>query len=147
MPAVEIKYPKSNLCFANLDESNSDNPLKFSGATDIGRRDYQQDTAFLKTASQTQSQKSDAILKSVGDLSVVSKVDFDTYKKEEEKWKEDFALAMDKRFKKTENYLSDSKSGITFANALVSRWTTFLVLLILTAAVIVIVGKYIPIGG
>ena len=47
MTITDIAHPKPNLCFANLDERNPNNPLKFSWATDIGRRDYQQDTAFL----------------------------------------------------------------------------------------------------
>lgn len=106
-----------------------------------------QDTAFLKVASNSQSGKSDAILESLGKLSVVSKADFDSYKEKEEKWKEEFEKAIDKRFKVTENYLSEAKPGITFANALVNRWTTFLILLVLTSAVVAIVGKYMPIGG
>lgn len=94
-----------------------------------------QDTTFLKVASGTQNSKSDEIIKQLGTLSVVSKTDFEQYKK-----------LMDDRLKLTEDYIASSKPGINFSNTLVNRWVTFLILLLLTAAIIAIVGKFIPVG-
>ena len=106
-----------------------------------------QDTNFLKAASAQQNTKQDTILKSIGDLSVVSKSEFDTYKKDRVTLEQEVAEAIHKRFLALEKYNEDTKPGTKFANALVSRWTTFLVLLLLTAAVIAIVGRFIPIGS
>lgn len=105
-----------------------------------------QDTTFLKEASTTQSNKSDTIIDRIGQLSVVTKSEFEDYKKEENAWKEEFVKTLDARFKPLEDYNDNNSPGVKFANALVSRWTTFLVLLILTAAVAVIAGKFMPVG-
>lgn len=106
-----------------------------------------QDTSFLKVASATQNSKSDTIIESLGKLSVVSKADFEAYKKEEVAHKTGTAEAIDKRFKLLEAFNEEHRPGIKFANALVSRWTTFLILLLLTAAVIALVGRFIPVGS
>lgn len=94
-----------------------------------------QDTQFLKEASRTQAQKSDTILDRLDHLSVVTPEQFETYK-----------TTMDARVKLLEEYNDTNRPGVSFVNALVSRWTTFLVLLLLTAAVIVIAGKFVPFG-
>lgn len=95
-----------------------------------------QDTTFLKDASKTQSDKADAIIDRLDHLTVVTPEQFEKYKGE-----------VDKRFKDLEKYNDDNKPGVAFANALVSRWTTFLVLLLLTAAVIALIGHFIPLGS
>lgn len=95
-----------------------------------------QDTAFLKAEASKQSTKSDAIIERLDKLSVVSPVEFEKHKKE-----------VDERFEKLEDYNAENKPGVAFANALVSRWTTFLVLLILIAAIVVGIGHIVPLGG
>lgn len=95
-----------------------------------------QDTGFLKDSAKTQNQKTDAIIDRLEHLSVVSPDQFEKYKN-----------IVEVRFKALEKYQNDTKPGVTFANALVSRWTTFLVLLILTAAVVVLIGHFMPIGS
>lgn len=95
-----------------------------------------QDTGFLKEASKQQSAKSDTILDRLDHLSVVTPEQFSKYQE-----------TVDTRFKGIEKYINDTKPGTSFANALVSRWTTFLVLLLLTAAVIALIGHFIPLGS
>jgi len=95
-----------------------------------------QDTSFLKDASKQQNIKSDAILDRLDKLSVVSADQFEKYR-----------IDIEARFKALEKYNNDTKPGVNFSNALVSRWTTFLILLLLTAAVIALVGHFVPIGG
>lgn len=95
-----------------------------------------QDTGFLKDASRTQNQKTDAIIERLDHLSVVSPDQFEKYK-----------ISVDVRFRALEKYNNDTKPGTAFSNALVSRWTTFLILLLLTAAVIALIGHFIPLGG
>lgn len=93
-----------------------------------------QDTGILKDSSKKNNAKSDMILEQLGKLSVVNPAQFDMYKGE-----------VDTRFKVIEKYINDTKPGVAFANAIVSRWTTFLVLLVLTAAVIALIGHFVPI--
>lgn len=107
----------------------------------------QTDIALLKQDMVSVKKNGESVLEKMDKLSVVSKDDFEDYKRVEQKWKEEFAEQIDTRFKTTETFVDDNKPGIKFANALVSRWVTFLVLLLLTAAVIVIVGRFIPVGG
>lgn len=95
-----------------------------------------QDTAILKDGTKANSDKSDLILKTLGNMSVVSQQQFSKYQED-----------VDKRFLAIEKYNNDNKPGVSFANALVSRWTTFLVLLLLTAAVIALIGHFIPLGN
>ena len=104
-----------------------------------------QDTTFLKQASATQNTKSDTIIQTLGNLSVISKAEFEQYKKDEEEWKETFTESNDKRFRIIEKYYEDNKPGIKFANALVGRWTTFLIFLLLAAVVIALIGRFIPV--
>lgn len=106
-----------------------------------------QDTSILKEGSKKQSDKSDLILDRLDKLTVVTPVEFEKHKQDEQKWRDDLTKDLNDRFGKIDSYLNDTKPGIKFANALVSRWTTFLVLLLLTAAVVVLVGHFIPIGG
>lgn len=106
-----------------------------------------QDTDFLKEASKLQSTKTDAIIDRLDKLTVVTPAEFEKHRNDEQQWKESFAKTMDERFGKIESFLSDSKPGISFVNALVSRWTTFLILLILIAAIVVGIGHIIPLGG
>ncbi len=96
----------------------------------------QTDIALLKRDMSATKKNVETVLEKLDKLSVVTKADFDKYKEE-----------VDERFKTIEKYNEDNKPGVTFANALVSRWTTFLILLLLTAAVIALVGHFIPIGG
>lgn len=107
----------------------------------------QTDIALLKHDMGVVKKNGETVLARLDKLSVVSKTEFDDYKKEEQKWKEEFMEALNERLKPTETFLDENKPGIKFANALVSRWVTFLVLLLLTAAVIALVGRFIPIGG
>jgi hypothetical protein len=93
------------------------------------------DTKFLTDAARAQSDKSDAIIERLDKMSVVTPEQLDNYKKD-----------VDARFKTIESYINSTKPGVAFSNALVSRWTTFLVLLLLTAAVIALVGHFIPVG-
>jgi hypothetical protein len=96
----------------------------------------QTDIALLKQDMSAVKKTGETVLSRIDELSVVTKADFEKYKQD-----------VDERFDKIEKYNTDNKPGVTFANALVSRWTTFLVLLLLTAAVIALVGHFIPIGG
>lgn len=107
----------------------------------------QTDIALLKQDMGFVKKNGETVLQRLDQLSVVSKTDFEKYKQEEQKAKEDFMEKLDERFKATENFIEENKQGIKFANALVSRWITFLVLLLLTAAVIALVGRFIPIGS
>lgn len=107
----------------------------------------QTDIALLKQDMGVVKKNGETVLDRLDKLSVVSKTEFDEYKKEEQKWKEEFMEALDKRLEPTETFLDDNKQGVKFSQALVSRWVTFLVLLLLTAAVIVIAGRFIPVGG
>lgn len=107
----------------------------------------QTDIALLKQDMVSVKKNGETVLDRLDKLSVVSKSDFEQYKRDEIKWKEDFMDQLDIRFKNTETFVEDNKQGIKFANALVSRWVTFLVLLLLTAAVVIIVGRFIPIGS
>jgi hypothetical protein len=106
-----------------------------------------QDTSFLKAASTEQTSTQKVILKSIGDLSVVSKAEFTEYKKDEAKRRKDEHGTINDRLTALEQYNEDTSPGTKFSNALVSRWTTFLILLLLTAAVIALVGRFIPIGS
>lgn len=106
-----------------------------------------QDTKTIKSSQVVANGKSDQIIQRLDNLSVVSKADFDQFKLDDKKWKDDFEKAQDERFLKTETYIADKKPGINFSNALVSRWTTFLVLLLLVAAVVALIGHFLPIGG
>lgn len=107
----------------------------------------QTDIALLKQDMSVVKKNGETVLERLDKLSVVSKVEFDEYKKEEQKWKEDFMEQLNKRLETTEDFLDENKTGIKFANALVSRWVTFLVLLLLTAGVIALVGRFVPLGG
>lgn len=107
----------------------------------------QTDIALLKQDMGVVKRNGETVLARLNKLSVVSKAEFDDYKKEEQRWKDEFMEALNERLKPTENFLDEHKQGIKFANALVSRWVTFLVLLLLTAAVIALVGRFIPIGS
>lgn len=98
-----------------------------------------QDTTILKNSSLT-------IIERLDKLSVVSKADFDKHIIDDQKWRDDFLKDIDARFNKIEAFINDSKPGIKFANALVSRWITFLVLLILVAATIALVGRFVPLN-
>ena len=95
-----------------------------------------QDMSVVKTTNVT-------ILDNIKNLSVVTKSEFEKYKAEAQKERDAFEL----RLKALENENENNKPGVKFANALVSRWTTFLVLLLLTAAVIALVGRFIPVGS
>lgn len=107
----------------------------------------QTDIALLKHDMGVVKKNGETVLDRLDKLSVVSKAEFEEYKQEEQKWKEDFMEKLNKRLEATETFIDENKPGIKFANALVSRWVTFLVLLLLTAAVIVIAGRFIPVGG
>ena len=107
----------------------------------------QTDIALLKQDMSVVKKNGETVLERLDKLSVVSKVEFDEYKIEEQKWKEDFMEQLNKRLETTEDFLDENKTGIKFANALVSRWVTFLVLLLLTAGVIALVGRFVPLGG
>lgn len=107
----------------------------------------QTDIALLKQDMGVVKKNGETVLDRLDKLSVVSKTEFEDYKKDEQKWKEEFMKALNERLEPTETFIEESKPGIKFANALVSRWITFLVLLLLTAAVIALVGRFIPIGG
>jgi len=107
----------------------------------------QTDIALLKQDLSAVKKNGEDVLAKINGLSVVSKVDFDQFKQDEQKWKDEFTDQMNKRFLATETYIQDKKPGINFSNALVSRWTTFLVLLLLAAAVVALIGHFVPIGG
>lgn len=96
----------------------------------------QTDIALLKQDMSAVKKNGETLLTKIDGLSVVTKTEFEKYKEE-----------VDERFNAIEKYNTENKPGVTFANALVSRWTTFLVLLLLVAAVVALVGKFIPIGG
>lgn len=107
----------------------------------------QTDIALLKQDMSVVKKNGETVLDRLDRLSVVSKTDFEQYKKDEIKRQEEYEKKQDERFLEIEAFINDSKPGIKFANALVSRWTTFLVLLLLTAAVIALVGRFIPVGS
>lgn len=96
----------------------------------------QTDIALLKQDMSAVKKNGETLLTKIDGLSVITKTEFEKYKEEQ-----------DERFKAIEKYQEDNKPGVTFANALVSRWTTFLVLLLLTAAVIAAVSHFVPTGG
>lgn len=94
-----------------------------------------QDTTILKDSSRASHKKSDMILDRLDNFSAVSPDQFEKYK-----------VTVDKRFAALEEFVSENKPGVTFASALVNRWTTFLILLLLLAAFVVGVGRFVPIG-
>lgn len=96
----------------------------------------QTDIALLKQDMSAVKKNGETVLTRLEDLSVVSKKDFEDYK-----------TIVNTAIEELKQYNEDNKPGVKFSNALVSRWTTFLVLLLLTAAVIALIGHFIPIGG
>tara|TARA_B100001250_G_scaffold140014_1_gene119925 strand:- start:797 stop:1150 length:354 start_codon:yes stop_codon:yes gene_type:complete len=96
----------------------------------------QTDIALLKQDISTVKKQGETVLERLDALSVVSKEEFYDYKKE-----------IEEQLNEIHKYNNANKPGVAFANAIVSRWTTFLVLLILAAAVVALIGKYVPLGG
>lgn len=96
----------------------------------------QNDISYLKSESGLHTKQQESIFKAIQDQKNVSIQSFEKVTKE-----------IDDRIKAIEKYQADMKPGVNFANLIVSKWTTMLVLLVIISAIVAMGSKFISLGG
>jgi hypothetical protein len=90
------------------------------------------------------ARKQDSIIERLDKLTVVNPEQFQRYQETVSTQLQAADEKYNKRFVNIEGYLNDAKPGISFANALVGRWITLFILLLVLAALFVGFSKVIP---
>ena len=93
----------------------------------------QTDIALLKQDMSTVKKQGETLIETIESLSVVTKTEFDEHRN-----------SVEGRLHAIEKYHEDTKPGVKFINTLVSKWLTFLSILLLASAVIALIGKFVP---